>query len=192
MELQVTITLSDKLFALLENKLPNLGLRVEKAVTKELGAQARQESSIAVVAVNTEETPAPEPVESDKPRRTRRAKADAPETVAPATAAEEVPETPQPEAEPTADVPAEATPEEARAALREVRRRLLGEGFEDQKGTPAYKSITTVGKQLIFQISGGRCDKIPTLTPEERAKFISECAGIVLGGDGLATITPPY
>ena len=42
MELQVTVTLSDRLFVLLEDKLPNLGRRVEKAITKEISAQARR------------------------------------------------------------------------------------------------------------------------------------------------------
>ena len=84
MELQVTITLSDRLFVLLEDKLPNLGRRVEKAITKEIGAQTRRESSIAVSV--SAEAMTPEPAENEKPRRGRRAKADAPETIAPVAA----------------------------------------------------------------------------------------------------------
>ncbi len=48
MDLQITITLSDKLFGLLEDKLPNLGRRVESALTKELGRTLRSESEISV------------------------------------------------------------------------------------------------------------------------------------------------
>lgn len=62
MELQVTLTLSDRLFALLEDKLPNLGRRIEKAVTKEIGAQTRRESGIEVtVNAKPAETAAPAP-----------------------------------------------------------------------------------------------------------------------------------
>lgn len=42
------MTLSDRLFALLEDKLPNIERRVERSVNKEVGAQVRKESSIKV------------------------------------------------------------------------------------------------------------------------------------------------
>lgn len=53
MDLQITITLSDQLFKLLEDKLPNLGRRVESALTKELGRKLRSESEISVTASPT-------------------------------------------------------------------------------------------------------------------------------------------
>ena len=39
MDLNVKITLSDRLFQLLEDKLPTLGHRVEKSVQKQLRAE---------------------------------------------------------------------------------------------------------------------------------------------------------
>ena len=55
----------------------------------------------------------PEPAENEKPRRGRRAKADAPETIAPVAAVEEVPNTEN--SNPETTVP---TLEDCRAALR--------------------------------------------------------------------------
>lgn len=185
MELQVTITLSDKLFALLEDKLPNLGRRVEKAVTKELSAQARRESDIAI-AVNTE-VPTPETGESDKPRRTRRAtKADAPEAATTNTV-EETPNTGNTNPETT--VP---TLEDCRAALKRTRIRFEGEGYENKVGEgyeKYHKAITAQIKQIVSTISGGRADKIPDLPEECRAAFIAECDALIIDENGF--IAPP-
>ena len=84
MNLLVTLTLSDRLFSLLEDKLPNLGRRIEKVVTKELGASARAESNITVTAVPDSGEITAEVIsdaldqkeESKKTSRARRAKAD--------------------------------------------------------------------------------------------------------------------
>ncbi len=175
MELQVTLTLSDRLFALLEDKLPNLGRRIEKAVTKEIGAQTRRESNI-VVSVSAEATP-PEPVESDNPTHARRTKADAPETA-------------QPEAEP--EIPAVPTLEDCRAALKRTRIRFEGEGYENKVGEgyeKYHKAITAQIKQIVFTVSGGRADKIPDLPEECRAAFIAECDALIIDEKGF--IAPP-
>ena len=176
MELQVTLTLSDRLFALLEDKLPNLGRRIEKAVTKEIGAQTRRESSIEVsVSAKT------------------------PETAAPAIAAEEVPE---PEAQQPADEPkpfAEApvqqpdkplTEEDIRACMHRTRQRFEGEDYKENTTGEGYKKYH---KQLTSQF---KCiaamlgaDKPSALPVEQRAAFIAECDALIIGEDG--NITPP-
>lgn len=59
MDLKVTLTLSDRLFDLLEDKLPSLGKRVERTVGKELRVMARDEVKATIEVAPTEtETPA--------------------------------------------------------------------------------------------------------------------------------------
>lgn len=183
MELQVTITLSDKLFALLEDKLPNLGRRVEKAVTKELGARARQESNIAI-AVSTDNPAAEtEQGESDNPRHTRRAKADKPE---PATeeAAQPADETPAQQSE------KELTEEDIRAAMHRTRQRFEGEDYKDNADSEDYKKyhkqLTSMFKQIASVLGA---DKPSALPADKRAAFIAECDALIIDEKGL--ITPP-
>lgn len=197
MELQVTITLSDRLFVLLEDKLPNLGRRVEKAITKELGAQTRRESSIAV-SVSTE-APAPEPAESDKPRRTHRAKADAPETSAPVATAEEVP---QPEAteqaaesKPFAEAPVQRSEKTSGEMIREImhrtRQRFEGEDYKENAESEAYKkyhrALTSQFKQIAITLGYEKPSYIDN--PEGIAAFAAECDALIIDEKGF--ITPP-
>ncbi len=80
MDLQITITLSDKLFELLEDKLPNLGRRVESALTKELGRKLRSESEISVTAMSSGGVPCCEAAKEEKPKRRRKPRKKAPDT----------------------------------------------------------------------------------------------------------------
>lgn len=63
MNLEITLTLSDRLFELLEDKLPSLGKRVERTVNKELRVMARDEvkATIKVAPTTPETEAAPEP-----------------------------------------------------------------------------------------------------------------------------------
>lgn len=195
MELQVTITLSDRLFVLLEDKLPNLGRRVEKAITKEIGAQTRRESSIAVSV--SAEAMTPEPSENEKNRRPRRVKAAAPETIAPVAAVEEVPETPQPAAEPKpfAEAPVqqpakELTEEDIRAAMHRTRQRFEGEDYKENTDSEAYKKyhkqLTGMFKQIAAVLGA---DKPSALPADMRASFIAECDALIIDEKGF--IAPP-
>lgn len=191
MELKVTLTLSDKLFALLEDKLPNLGRRVEKAVTKEIGAQTRRESNITI-EVNAdaqEAAPAqPQTEEGEKPGSTRKPKDDTPAVrieVTPTTETEAP--APQPEA------PAELTCEDCRAAVSRMRLRFEGEGYENKTGEGYdryHRPITAMTKQILSQLSGGKAAKIPDLAPELRAAFIAECDGVTTDEKG-ELVSPP-
>lgn len=178
MELQVTLTLSDRLFALLEDKLPNLGRRIEKAVTKEIGASTRRESSIEVsVSAKT------------------------PETAAPVVAAEEVPETPQPAAEPKpfAEVPVqqpekELTEEDIRAAMHRTRQRFEGEDYKENTDSEAYKKyhkqLTGKFKQIALVLGA---DKPSALPADRRASFIAECDALIIDEKGFIAFPPaPY
>ena len=176
MELQVTLTLSDRLFTLLEDKLPNLGRRIEKAITKEIGAQTRRESSIEV-SVSTK----------------------TPETVAPVIAAEEVPE---PEAQQAADEPKpfaevlaqqpekELTEEDIRACMHRTRQRFEGEDYKENTDSEAYKKyhrqLTGIFKQIAAVLGA---DKPSALPAEMRAAFIAECDALIIDEKGF--IAPP-
>lgn len=183
MELQVTITLSDKLFALLEDKLPNLGRRVEKAITKEIGAQTRRESDIAV-AVNADTSA--DATENDKPKRTRKTKAD--------IAAEEIPQsgvsTAVDEITAQQSEKKELTEEDIRAAMHRTRQRFEGEDYKDNADSDAYKKyhkqLTGMFKQIAAVLGA---DKPSALPVDKRASFIAECDALALDDKGF--IVPP-
>ena len=164
MELQVTLTLSDRLFALLEDKLPNLGRRIEKAVTKEIGAQTRRESSIEVsVSAKT------------------------PEAAAPVVSAVEVlcPEAPAADSLPTLT--------DCRAALARCRERFEGDdndNKESERYRKYHKAISAQCKQIILTVSGGSAEKIPDLKDEQRQAFISAMYALVLDENGQIASPP--
>lgn len=143
--------------------MPNLGRRVEKAITKEIGAQTRRESNISVAVTAA---PVPENTES-------------------ITAENNVPET-------TPAATTYPTIEDCRAAINRTRIRFEGEDYVDKisEGYKKYhKAITSQVKQIVAQVSGGRADKIPSLPEESRAAFIAECDALTLDENG--NIVPP-
>lgn len=171
MELQVTLTLSDRLFALLEDKLPNLGRRIEKAVTKEIGAQTRRESGIEVT-VNA------------KPA----------ETAAPAPAAEEVPEAVQQPESPAPGTSAGAEKsmgEMIRDIMHRTRQRFEGEDYKENAGSEAYKKyhrmLTGVFKQIALVLGYEKPSYIDT--PEKVEAFAAECDALIIDEKGF--IAPP-
>lgn len=199
MELQVTFTLSDRLFVLLEDKLPNLGRRVDKAITKELGAQICRESGIAVSV--SAGPAAPEQAESEKPRRTRRTKADAPETAAPVTATEEVPETPQPAVESAlvAESPVQQSEKTLGEMIREImhrtRQRFEGEDYKENADSEAYKkyhrAMTSQFKQIAISLGYEKPSYIDTA--EKVEAFAAECDALIIDENGFIAFPPaPY
>lgn len=176
MQLQVTISLSDRLYALLEEKLPNLGRRVKKAVSKEFGAQVREESSIVMSVV--EDRPEAEEIEVE---------VSAP-SVPEATAA------PASEVVMTSTPEATATPtlEDCRAAVKRARIRFEGEGYENKTGEGYERYHTALSnqiKQIVLTVSGGQAKKIPLLPEDCRAAFIAECDALTIDEKGF--IAPP-
>lgn len=173
MELQVTITLSDRLFSLLEDKLPNLGRRVERAITKEISAQTRRESNIAVTVAAT-----PQPTTDPEP---------------------EAPATPEPVAEATAEVPVQQpdkplTEEDIRACMHRTRQRFEGEDYKENTTSEGYKKYH---KQLTSQFKGIAvvlgADKPSALPVEQRAAFIAECEALIINEDGnISAPKPPF
>lgn len=172
MELQLTITLSDRLFGLLEDKLPNLGRRVEKAITKELSAQARRESNIAV-GITTVENPEPK---------------------APAHHVEETPaRAPKPFVEAPVQQPKKPlTEEDIRACMHRTRQRFEGEDYKENTASEGYKKyhkqLTSQFKNIAAILGADKPSALPT---EQRAAFIAECDALVIGEDGNITLPPP-
>lgn len=187
MELLLTITLSDRLFALLEDKLPNLGRRVEKAITKELGAQTRRES---IISVEVNAGAQPTATESDKSKHARRAKADAPVEDTQAVEQQQ-PDVPEVHVEVRdAQSEKELTEEDIRAAIHRTRQRFEGEDYKDNTTSEAYqkyhKPLTGMLKQIAAVLGA---DKPSALPADKRAAFIAECDALILDEKGL--ITPP-
>ena len=179
----------------------DLNINVQIGVTPQLATfltALLQNSCPATVQLPAIETPAPEPAaESEKPRRTRQAKADAPEaTAAPTEAAEEVPEPETPAApKPFAETPVqqpekELTEKDIRAAMHRTRQRFEGEDYKENTDSEAYKKyhkrLTSMFKQIAAVLGA---DKPSALPADHRAAFIAECDALIIGDDG--NVTPP-
>lgn len=161
MELQVTLTLSDRLFTLLEDKLPNLGRRIEKAVTKEIGAQARQESNIEIPASVDAVAETPQP------------------TVEPARI------------EPLQQPEKVLTAEDARAIMHRTRQRFEGADYKDNADSDGYKKyhkqLTGMFKQIAAVLGADKPSALPT---DKIAAFAVECDALIIDDKGYIAPPP--
>lgn len=178
----------------------NLNVNIQIGVTPQLATfltALLQSRTATPVQLPEAEAPNPEPAESEKPRRTRRAKTDAAETAAPVEAVEEAPETPQPAAEPKpfAEAPVqqpakELTEEDIRAAMHRTRQRFEGEDYKENTDSEAYKKyhkqLTGMFKQIAAVLGA---DKPSALPADMRASFIAECDALIIDEKGF--IAPP-
>ena len=173
MELQVTVTLSDRLFSLLEDKLPNLGRRVEKAITKEIGAQTRAEASIEM-AVRATEGSAETQIEI-KPKS---------EEVAKVEQAEATPTEAAPVQEPT---DAKKLAEKIREIMHVTRQRFEGQDYKDNADSEAYKKHHKVLTGLFKQIAISLGYEKPSLidAADKVAAFKAECEALEINKDGF-------
>lgn len=188
MDLNVTITLSDRLFELLEDKLPSIRRRVEKVLTKQVGAQVREESSISVSVSATPTPPAPEAEAGAETMA---------EPVAGASGEAAESETAQPASEP--ETPAEApaqqpekklTEEDIRAALHRTRQRLEGEDYKENTGSEVYKKYHKQLTAVFLRIAKALgADKPSTLSSDTRAAFIAECDALIIDENGAIIST---
>ena len=205
MDLLVTLTLSDRLFSLLEDKLPNLGRRIEKAVTKELGASARAESNITVTAVPDSDKITAEVIsdaldqkeESKKTSRARRAKADQEVVETPA-----LPEDPTTikadqtalEISPSADISSDKSAGEIiREIMHRTRQRFEGEDYKENTESETYKkyhrALTSQFKQIAVTLGYEKPSYIDD--PEKIKAFAAECDALSVDEKGLITPPPP-
>lgn len=173
MELQVTLTLSDRLFSLLEDKLPNLGRRIEKALTKEIGAQTRRESAIEV-AIVPGETETQQAVTPNAPAENE-------------ASAEAVQQKPTKQTE----TKTRNLPEEIREIMHRTRQRFEGEDYKENSGSEAckkyHRALTSQFKQIAIVLGFEKPSMINIA--EKVDAFGAECDALVIDENGL--ITPP-
>lgn len=187
MELLLTVTLSDRLFELLEDKLPNLGRRVEKAITKEIGAQVRGELNIEM----TPTADAPSKPDSAVKIELASEPASVPASV-PAPEAKAAPVAPT-----AAAVPAEAplskksAGERIREIMHRTRQRFEGEDYKTNATGENVRKYHQALRDLFIQIAVQLGYEKPSLidTPEKIAAFAAECDALALNEKGVI-VTP--
>lgn len=150
--IRVQFDLSEKLYAFLEDRLPNVARRAEKAVTKELGAQARKEMNVSVdiIPVNPPKSSENSEISENSEHSENSEKSET--------------------------TPAIPTLEDCRAALERTRVRFEGEDYSNHKDSDAYKRyhkpLSAMVKQILLTVSGGKAEKMPQLEESARATFI--------------------
>lgn len=179
MDLNVKITLSDRLFQLLEDKLPTLGHRVEKSVQKQLRAETSKEISVSVTASPSAAEEAPVTVEV-APTPTDPAEVPAP---APAEAEDGIPTDPKKRAE------------YIRQIMHRARQRIEGENYKTNTTGERYlkyhKPMADTFIQLAMQYGASKPSAIDD--PEKIKAFEAECEQIHLDKDGnIATGPAPF
>ena len=178
MELLLTVTLSDRLFALLEEKLPNLNRRFEQATTKDLDTRTRRASSISV-EVNACALPTPANAE---PSIAETAPAPCHEVEAEAA--------PEPAVH---EVEKELTEVDVRAAMDRTRRRIEGENYKEDTNSEGYKkwhrALTGRFKQIATILGADKPSALPDHA--SRAAFIAEVDELIIK-NGELTVEVPF
>ncbi len=179
MDLNVKITLSDRLFQLLEDKLPTIGHRVEKSVQKQLRAETSKEISVSVTASPSAAEESPVTVEV-APTPADPAEVPAP---APAEAEDGIPTDPKKRAE------------YIRQIMHRARQRIEGENYKTNTTGERYlkyhKPMADTFIQLAMQYGASKPSAIDD--PEKIKAFEAECEQIHLDKDGnIATGPAPF
>lgn len=179
MDLNVKITLSDRLFQLLEDKLPTIGHRVEKSVQKQLRAETSEEISVSVTASPSAAEESPVTVEV-APTPADPAEVPAP---APAEAEDGIPTDPKKRAE------------YIRQIMHRARQRIEGENYKTNTTGERYlkyhKPMADTFIQLAMQYGASKPSAIDD--PEKIKAFEAECEQIHLDKDGnIATGPAPF
>lgn len=179
MDLNVKITLSDRLFQLLEDKLPTIGHRVEKSVPKQLRAETSKEISVSVTASPSAAEESPVTVEV-APTPADPAEVPAP---APAEAEDGIPTDPKKRAE------------YIRQIMHRARQRIEGENYKTNTTGERYlkyhKPMADTFIQLAMQYGASKPSALDD--PEKIKAFEAECEQIHLDKDGnIATGPAPF
>ena len=179
MDLNVKITLSDRLFQLLEDKLPTIGHRVEKSAQKQLRAETSKEISVSVTASPSAAEESPVTVEV-APTPADPAEVPAP---APAEAEDGIPTDPKKRAE------------YIRQIMHRARQRIEGENYKTNTTGERYlkyhKPMADTFIQLAMQYGASKPSAIDD--PEKIKAFEAECEQIHLDKDGnIATGPAPF
>lgn len=162
----------------MEDKLPNLGRRVEKAITKELNAEVRREAKVSIEAVPTPQAPATEEAAPSNPQPEPKEPKDEPK------------EPKEPKDEPKE--PKALTEEDIRAYMHRTRQRIEGEDYKDHSDSELYKkyhkALTSEFKKIAVTLGA---DKPSTLPVDKRAQFMQMCDELMVSEDGsIISVTP--
>lgn len=177
-DLLVTITLSNRLFELLEDKLPNLGRRVRKQVDKEIKVANDSEIEVSIVPVKRDGGNSAEETETDK--------------VSVTVAAQPTEVTKEPET-PTAEQP-KPTPElsrnlgvEVREIIHRTRQRFEGEDYKENADSEGVKKYHRALKDIFILIAVSLGYEKPSAidSPEKVDAFAEECANLYIDDDGF-------
>lgn len=189
MELQVKFTLSDRLFELLEDKLPNLGRRIEKSIGRELCALVRRESNVTITVSKGDDPQAEEdaPVAVEVTAVPETAAAEAVE--APETVAEPQPAEPQPAASEAATADPKKVAEVIREIMHRARQRFEGEDYKENAGSENHKKYHKPLSRIFIQIAMQLGYEKPSYidTPEKADAFAAMCDELVLDDNGNIT-----
>lgn len=184
MDIQVTLTLSDRLFELLEDKLPSLGKRVKRAVKREAGALVEDEVSIALTATPSKHEPENRIIQWEETPSENNAEVKAEEVPA-----EEAPQSTQlPEGEKKLN-------EVIRDIIDNTRKRIEGEDYLNNADGELYKKyhrkMTTTFKQISRELGYEKPTFIDNM--EKVDAFRRECAKIIINDKGeIAFADAPY
>lgn len=181
MELLITLTLSDRLFALLEHKLPDLGKRFERALTKEIGSQMRKEANLTIAAREASQ---------ETLQATQTDDAAQPSGEGTATRQEAPREAVAVSSQPQAAAP---TLEDVRAAMHRTRQRIEGPDYKDNAEAPEVKKYHRPLNAEFMRIAALLGADKPSLLPEDkRAGFIRACDELTLTATGQIKATAPF
>lgn len=201
MDLQLTITLSDRLFCLLEDKLPNLGRRMENTITRAAKAQLREEVKVEITPVNSSFADTFNPDEVDEKPKVKSIEVVRPAKKAePESPAKEAPEAPAAAVESSAESASPGQPqtvslEDVRAAMERARRKFEGDDYQTKPDTEEYRKyhrqLTRTFKELATLL--GAPDSRPgSLPPEFRAKFIEALGELEINEKGDIACKAPF
>lgn len=185
MELQIKITLSDRFFDLLEDKLPNLGRRVEKVLTKEVSKQVREQSQIKVT-VTSSDAPAEPEAAANTDKSDSSDSSDLSDTSDTSEAA-------------PAAAPAEAKQRNLTQEIRDImhctRMRFEGADYKNNPDSEGYVKYHNALKIQFRNIATVLGYTKPALidTPDKVDAFIRECNDLTLDDNGNIVSKPaPY
>lgn len=190
MNATLTLTLSDRLFELLEDKLPNLGKRMKRAVKKEIGNALDSDSSLDIKITPSRSAEGETGQAACTTADEIEVKIEAKETVpAPAAAA-------APAAAPTAAAK-EIDPKDIPPMIREIidrtRRRIEGDDYDLNTTSEARQRYHKPLSDILIEIANSLGYKKPSLinTAEALAQFEKASSEIYINDKGeLDTETP--
>lgn len=202
----VTLTFSERLFQLIEDRIPTIEHRVQNAVNKQVKASAREETKVKVSISTDPASPACRPAPKDPIAALDNARAEVAKAEAEKAEAEKAQEAramaKAAEAEEKAAKAAEAAktarPEKEKPAIEQIReimertrRRFMGEDYAENTGSEPYKKyhrpLTSQFRQIATVLGYEKPTKIDT--PEMIARFAAECDALIIDENGL--VSPP-